>query len=411
MLLAMLVIAESCRVQQYVRSMNAHRTSQTTDGGPSLDLFSLAEVDRSSSEVSFAPPPTRQRVAVSSRSAALLRPRNHIRMSEPRPASGIGAPGWRPLVSPWRGLRARLAPPRGRQSHPATASGTSLQPFTMADYFRYRAPSMVNDLPRADSGGNKTKPVMKQAIRAGLLLAGVAAVCGGRSSMRSGLSQALGAGRIGFTAGVLHSLAGPDHIAGLAALAVNQPVVSAVGLAALWAFGHVAGQFGLGAVLFLTRTFSASIQPLLERWSAIAIAATLLVIGGLGLIEVRAGPEEADLTKTSGTVTKKVLLGTLYTGFIHGLSPDGLVVLLPVIAMPVSRALIYLTGILSGTVAAMAACTAALSATARRLKQYSIERGEAMGKMQTRISVVSSLAAIGIGFLVLGDAFPKTVNL
>lgn len=266
---------------------------------------------------------------------------------------------------------------------------------------------MANALPHAGSGGNNTKLVMKRAIRAGLLLAGATALWTRRSAMRSGLSQALGAGRIGFTAGFLHSLAGPDHISGLAALAINQPIGSAVGLAALWAFGHVAGQFGLGAVLFLTRTVSAAVQPLLERWSAIAIAATLLVIGGLGLIEVRAGPEESDsdLAKTKGTVTKKVLLATLYTGFVHGLSPDGLVVLLPVIAMPVSRALIYLTGILSGTVAAMAACTAALSATARRLERYSVQRGEAMGKMQTRISVVSSLAAMGIGFLILGDAF------
>ena len=139
-------------------------------------------------------------------------------------------------------------------------------------------------------------------------------------------------------------------------------------------------------------------QDLLERWSVIAIAASLLIIGGFGLVEAREGAGEAELTETTGTVTKKLLTGTLTTGFVHGLSPDGLLMLFPIVAMPLSRAVIYLSGILFGTIAAVAACTAAFCATTRFLAKSS-----GSSRMQTRISVASSLVALGIGFFMFGE--------
>ena len=41
----------------------------------------------------------------------------------------------------------------------------------------------------------------------------------------------------------------PDHVAGLTALAINQPVGPAVSLASVWAGGHVTGQCFIGAAL------------------------------------------------------------------------------------------------------------------------------------------------------------------
>jgi hypothetical protein len=49
----------------------------------------------------------------------------------------------------------------------------------------------------------------------------------------------------------------------------------------------------------------------------------------------------------------------------------------------------------------MSACAAGLCATARRLEQYSVSRGEAMGRMQMRISVASSLVAILLGAVMI----------
>jgi hypothetical protein len=70
--------------------------------------------------------------------------------------------------------------------------------------------------------------------------------------------------------------------------------------------------------------------------------------------------------------------------------------------MPDHRAAIHLLGIFVGTCGAMSACTAAFCGMARRLEQFSVRRGEAMGRMQTRISIASSLVAIVIGALLLG---------
>jgi hypothetical protein len=196
--------------------------------------------------------------------------------------------------------------------------------------------------------------------------------------------------------------AGPDHIAGLTALAINQPVAPAISLASIWASGHVTGQCSIGALLVFLRTIGApAIQKVLfEQWATFGIAASLVVIGGIGLLEARAGPGEAELS-TAGRMSRKLVRGTYTTGFVHGLAPDGLVMLLPVLAMPVHRAVIHLLGIFVGTCGAMSAVTALFCASARRLEQYSVQRGEAMGRMQARISVGSSLVAIALGAVMI----------
>jgi len=125
------------RIAAHVEAVSDHLTSQKTDGGLTLDLSSLAEVNRSSSGVSFVPlrPLVHRPVAVASHSAPLRGLRSHIHMSQPRPASGIRTPRWRHLVAPWRYRRALLAPPRGRQSHSGSASakGAVMSAGVLAD--------------------------------------------------------------------------------------------------------------------------------------------------------------------------------------------------------------------------------------------------------------------------------------
>merc|ERR1740129_2044214 len=123
------------KILAHVEAIKAHMTSQKKDGGPTLDSFSLAEVNRSSSEVSFVPlrPPARMPVAVASRSAAAQGPRSHIRMSDLRLASRVGAPRW----PSWRVRRAgsprlyldsseKAAPPPWLDLPPPTDDGGAL---------------------------------------------------------------------------------------------------------------------------------------------------------------------------------------------------------------------------------------------------------------------------------------------
>lgn len=251
---------------------------------------------------------------------------------------------------------------------------------------------------------------LKLGIRAFLLLGGASLAWATQRAMRFGVVSVFGpfvvAGLWGVASGALHSLTGPDHIAGLTALAINQPVGPAVSLATIWASGHVTGQCSIGAGLVLLRSLGAPViqQLLFERWATFGIAASLFIIGGIGLFEARAGPGEAELN-TSGTISRKLVRGTYTTGFVHGLAPDGLVMLLPVLAMSVPRAVVHLLGIFLGTCGAMSACTGLFCASARRLEQYSVERGEKMGRMQMRISIISSLVAIALGGVMICEMF------
>jgi len=103
------------RVAAHVDAIRAHLTSQKTDSGPTLDLSSLAEVNRSSSGVSFVPPslPAGKPATATSQPAASQGPRSHIHMSEPQPAV---MPRRRHLMAPWRRPRATLAPPRANSA-------------------------------------------------------------------------------------------------------------------------------------------------------------------------------------------------------------------------------------------------------------------------------------------------------
>jgi len=81
------------RIAAHMEAIRSHLTSQNMGGGPTADLFSLAEVDRSSSKVSFVPlrPPARTPFAVASRSAASQGPLangNMFQSSRYSPAQG-----------------------------------------------------------------------------------------------------------------------------------------------------------------------------------------------------------------------------------------------------------------------------------------------------------------------------------
>jgi hypothetical protein len=142
-------------------------------------------------------------------------------------------------------------------------------------------------------------------------------------------------------------------------------------------------------------------QVLFEKWSMIGVAVTLMIIGVAGLLEAREGCDEAEEpehgVESQQTRPLSRVKRTFTTGFVHGLSPDGLLMLFPLLTMSASRGIMHLVGIFGGTCLAMSACTAGLCVAARRLEQYSAQQGVAMGRVQTMITVASSLVAVGFG--------------
>jgi hypothetical protein len=261
----------------------------------------------------------------------------------------------------------------------------------------------------------------KHWMRGGLLISAAVVLWTFHTSFITAVSGALAAlvtaAGAGVAAGVLHSLSGPDHIAGLAALAINEPVAKAVGLATVWASGHVAGQCGVGAALVFMRAMGAPgiKQVLFEKWSTIGVSVTLMIIGAAGIAESRAEPDEAEEAdigmpiERATTQTPQIprvqkfrkLKRTFVTGFVHGLSPDGLMMLFPLLTMSASRGTMHLLGIFGGTCLSMSACTVGLSVAAGRLQRRSAQEGANTGRMQTMISLGSSFLALGFGAIML----------
>jgi sulfite exporter TauE/SafE len=163
-------------------------------------------------------------------------------------------------------------------------------------------------------------------------------------------------------------------------------------------------------------------QVLFEKWSTIGVAATLMIIGTAGLLEARAGADAAEDAEvgldaqeeqqTQGSLATQTLQKvkrTFITGFVHGLSPDGLFMLFPLLTMSASSGMMHLIGIFGGTCLAMSACTAGLCYGARRLARYSAgTSGVGMGRMQAMISGVSSLIALGFGAIMMYTGLFRT---
>jgi len=311
-------------------------------------------------------------------------------------------------------------PSFGAETSRATATATALSAVALGPvaqaYFRYQL--LIERFGSVRVGAFALpRFTTKLGIRCGLAISVAWMLWSFHVSFLSVVSGALAAlvtsAGAGVAAGVLHSLSGPDHIAGLAAHAINQPFGSAVGLATVWASGHVTGQCGIGAALVFMRAIGAPgiNQVLFERWSTIGVAVTLMIIGAAGLLEARAQSDEAEQQEVGAHTqqtqqTKSVKwMRTFTTGFVHGLSPDGLFMLFPLLTMSVSRGMMHLLGIFGGTCLAMSMCTAGLSVAARRLERLSVEKGAEMGRMQTVISVVSSLVALGFGGIMLCTGF------
>lgn len=119
----------------------------------------------------------------------------------------------------------------------------------------------------------------------------------------------------------------------------------------------------------------------LDRWGAVTVGATMLVIGATGLKDAWEAQREAlatggahptahahveEVAAGVGARSRRMgtLLGTFVTGVVYGLQPDALFVILPALTLP-SRAAAtsYILSFVLGTVMAMAAYAGVIGAS------------------------------------------------
>lgn len=209
-------------------------------------------------------------------------------------------------------------------------------------------------------------------------------------------------GLTGLAAGMLHTFAGPDHLAGLAPLVVGQrrTPLAALGLGALWGSGHATGQLliGLGCLGVHVGIVGKAWGDALGQASGFLVGASLVGIGLLGFNETRR--YEAEESNDEGATPKgRFGWATYATGVLHGLSPDALIFIAPALALPRLAAAFHVAGVVTGTLISMGAYTALLSIFCRLSSNF------------RQVSLGASWVAVLLGACIIVASFGFTVPL
>lgn len=173
----------------------------------------------------------------------------------------------------------------------------------------------------------------------------------------------------GLLAGLVHALAGPDHLSAVAPLAIGERR-SRWRTGLLWGLGHSAGVAVIGLLALGLR----DVLPIdgVSSWSERLVGAVLIAVGLWGLrkaslarLPVAGDHGVGELSRSR----KSRKTAALWIGGLHGLAGSSHILgLFPALALP-SRAasLAYVAGFGLGTVAAMVAFSTTLGWLALRI--------------------------------------------
>ncbi len=184
----------------------------------------------------------------------------------------------------------------------------------------------------------------------------------------------------GLLAGLVHALAGPDHLAAVAPLAVERRPGGrswwGSGIGLLWGAGHSCGVWGVGLLALALK----DLLPLeqLSSWSERLVGVVLVAVGvwGLGRAVRRRGSSgghgHSHPSYPESAAGSRPRLAAFGIGALHGFAGSSHVLgLLPALALPSqAAALAYVIAFGLGTVAAMAAFSTLLSGVAGRLTRF-----------------------------------------
>jgi hypothetical protein len=156
----------------------------------------------------------------------------------------------------------------------------------------------------------------------------------------------------GLSAGALHVVGGPDHLAALAPIATRAPR-RAVRVGALWGLGHGLGVVAAGS---LGRTLRGALDlDALSAGAELAVGLTLVLLGARGLAKAVRAPRDAHPREGA---TGASALGV---GVLHGAAGAGhLFGVLPSLLLSRLGAAAYLGAYLLAAVLTMAAAGALL---------------------------------------------------
>jgi len=242
----------------------------------------------------------------------------------------------------------------------------------------------------------------------------------GRSSSTSlelcpPMSVGMVAGAIsgGFFAGGLHAIAGPDHLAALIPRCCGQRWFKAGRIGALWGMGHGVSATMLGIIAFALKNRLNRIEGLKFVLSGashvleIAVGASLILIGLMGIREAREWKDEIDVSPQSLSaaaadvgVKSTQKRAVVFNGLLHGLSWDGAPSLAPALAVATwGGNLSFLLSYALGTATTMAITTTLVGEGTRKAGEV-FKRPD----IPQKLSLVSSCIAILIGTVWCGLA-------
>lgn len=233
-----------------------------------------------------------------------------------------------------------------------------------------------------------------------------------RQSTRIQLAPAATGAWIGITTGgilggALHAIAGPDHLAALLPRCVGQRWWRAGRYGALWGTGHGVSATILGLLAYGLKNRISSMPGIVgllngaSHLMEVAIGASLIVIGMLGMKEAREWKEEMDTVVPKSLSAAAAEQGVknsqksavVFNGFLHGFSWDGAPSLAPALAVGTWRGSIsFLLAYGLGTTLAMTIATTLIGESTRRAGEI-LDRPD----IPQKLSMISSFLALGVG--------------
>ena len=206
---------------------------------------------------------------------------------------------------------------------------------------------------------------------------------------------------IGLLAGLVHALSGPDHLAAVAPLVVEERRRGwTTGL--LWGLGHSVGVWGVGLLALALR----GLLPV-DRLSSVSerlVGAVLIGVGLWGLRRVwlarcpKPGAKPGAEATHHHHLPARPSLAALWIGTLHGLAGSShLLGILPALALPTAAAsLAYVAAFGLGSIAAMVAFSSALGLVSVRLT------AGGAGAYQALLATFSAVSILVGGWWLLG---------
>jgi len=199
----------------------------------------------------------------------------------------------------------------------------------------------------------------------------------------------------GLIASILHVISGPDHLAAVTPLAIEEKKKSwLVGLS--WGIGHTLGILIVGLLFIAFKEFIPVEK--ISMYSEQIVGIVLIIIGIRAFYHLWKHTKELAHTHHHKNLSKRSILAALTVGTIHGLAGvSHLLAIIPTLALPTRiDSVMYLSGFGVGSISAMVIYAFSLgfiTYTFSTAKKAGIVRG---------MSILGGFAAIFVGIFWIG---------